>query len=169
MLVVVLHSPPPLPSLVSQMAKTTPGAADLPGNHLKKNKRKEKGLNQWRADLRQAFKDNLAEQTSEKSLVSAFLIADSAIQFLRTYLGLMPERHISHITILWKKYICSIIWRIMCIQWAKTSVIFSTNCYRSFKMLTFHPLLTTEITILMLPNQMGFKRTQMKISHYKIE
>lgn len=54
-------------------------------------------------------------------------------------------------------------------QWGKTSEIFETNCCMQIKTLTFHPLLTTEIAILMLPDQMGFKRTQIKINPYEIE
>lgn len=35
--------------------------------------------------------------TSEKSFISAFLIADSAIQFLSTYLGFTSVRHFSQL------------------------------------------------------------------------
>lgn len=45
-----------------------------------------------------AFRENIQLLTSEKSFSSAFLIADSAIQFLSTYLGFTPGRceHVTH-------------------------------------------------------------------------
>lgn len=139
-LAVSLRSLPPLLLLVWEMEKTRPGAADRPVNDRKPD-------SQCGVFLRRTFRDEVRKQTtSEKSFVSARLIADSAIQFLRTYLGLTPESvfFFRHFT-------------------AKSPI------QTEIKMLTFHSLLTTGIAILMLPDQMGLKKDSNQNQSFKLK